>query len=96
MDRSRRISNPNKYNGKTELSIVLIVIHGTPKLCKMPTVKIIVSKSMLISLTVKKLCNKLITIAKYFPVKDALSKKKAKETRRQEKKKQKLSREMAL
>ena len=44
---------------------------------------------MLISLSHRKLCNKLITIAKYFPVEkmhfQALQKK-AKETRRQEKK----------
>ena len=54
-----------------ELSIVLIVIHGnTQKLCKnVLTVKIIVSKKhAYIVDSHRELCNKLITIAKYFPV----------------------------
>ena len=92
MDRSRRISNPNKYNEDG----TIIRSNRDPwkysknyvKMCRLLK-SLYRKKHAYIVDSHRELCNKLITIAKYFPVEkmhfQALQKR-AKETKRQEKK----------
>ena len=92
MDRSRRISNPNKYNEDGTINRSnrdpWKYSKNYVKMCRLLK-SLYRKKHAYIVDSHRELCNKLITIAKYFPVEkmhfQALQKK-AKETRRQEKK----------
>ena len=92
MDRSRRISNPNKYNEDGTINRSnrdpWKYSKNYVKMCRLLK-SLYRKKHAYIIDSHRKLCNKLITIARYFPVEkmhfQALQKK-AKETKRQEKK----------
>ena len=92
MDRSRRISNPNKYNEDGTINRSnrdpWKYSKNYVKMCRLLK-SLYRKKHAYIVDSHRKLCNKLITIARYFPVEkmhfQALQKR-AKETRRQEKK----------
>ena len=92
MDRSRRISNPNKYNEDGTINRSnrdpWKYSKNYVKMCRLLK-SLYRKKHAYIIDSHRKLCNKLITIARYFPVEkmhfQALQKK-ATETKRQEKK----------
>ena len=92
MDRSRRISNPNKYNEDGTINRSnrdpWKYSKNYVKMCRLLK-SLYRKKHAYIVDSHRELCNKLITIARYFPVEkmhfQALQKK-AKETRPQEKK----------
>ena len=92
MDRSRRISNPNKYNEDGTINRSnrdpWKYSKNYVKMCRLLK-SLYRKKHAYIIDSHRELCNKLITIAKYFPVEkmhfQALQKR-AKETKRQEKK----------
>ena len=92
MDRSRRISNPNKYNEDGTINRSnrdpWKYSKNYVKMCRLLK-SLYRKKHAYIVDSHRELCNKLITIAKYFPVEkmhfQALQKR-AKETKRQEKK----------